>query len=64
MSMPWVDKVGGLVQAWYLGNETGNAIADIIFGKVNPSGRLPLTFPVREQDIPAYLNDKCENGKI
>ncbi|KAF9036785.1 glycoside hydrolase family 3 protein [Panaeolus papilionaceus] len=64
VSMPWVDKVGGLVQAWYLGNETGNAIADIIFGKVNPSGRLPLTFPVREQDIPAYLSDKCENGKI
>ncbi|PPQ65097.1 hypothetical protein CVT24_003058 [Panaeolus cyanescens] len=64
VSMPWANQVGAIVQAWYLGNETGSAIADVIFGKVNPSGRLPLTFPVREQDIPAYLNDKCENGKI
>jgi len=62
--MPWVDKVAGLLQTWYSGNEVGNALADVLFGKVNPAGRLPLSFPVREEDIAAYLNDKCLNGKI
>jgi beta-glucosidase len=46
VSMPWVDDVAGIVQAWYSGNEVGNAIADILYGTVNPSGRLPLTLPV------------------
>ncbi|KAF9459562.1 glycoside hydrolase family 3 protein [Collybia nuda] len=64
VSMPWLDDIKGLVQAWYLGNEAGNAIADVLYGQVNPSGRLPLTFPVREEDIPAHLNDKSEHGKI
>ncbi|OBZ75489.1 putative beta-glucosidase K [Grifola frondosa] len=64
VSMPWVNDVNGLIQAWYSGNEGGNALADVIYGRVNPSGRLPLTLPVREQDIPAYLNTRSENGKI
>ncbi|KAL9714898.1 hypothetical protein Ac2012v2_001558 [Leucoagaricus gongylophorus] len=64
VSMPWVNAVAGIIQAWYSGNEVGNALADILFGRVNPSGRLPLTLPVRIQDVPSYLNDKCENGKI
>ncbi|KAF7309925.1 Beta-glucosidase [Mycena indigotica] len=63
-SMPWVDSVAAILQTWYLGNEVGNAIADIVWGNVNPSGRLPLSFPVKIEDTPAYLNDKCENGKI
>jgi len=62
--MPWVNAVAGIIQAWYSGNEVGNALADLLFGRVNPSGRLPLTLPVRIQDVPSYLNDKCENGKI
>ncbi|PSR75115.1 hypothetical protein PHLCEN_2v9300 [Hermanssonia centrifuga] len=62
--MPWVDDVDAIMQAWYSGNEAGNALSDVIFGTVNPSGRLPLTLPVREQDIPAYLNTHSENGKI
>jgi beta-glucosidase len=62
--MPWIKEVGGLLQAWYSGNEAGNAIADVLFGAVNPSGRLPLTLPVRKEDIPAYLNDRSEQGKI
>jgi len=62
--MPWINEIGSLLQTWYLGNETGNAIADIIFGKVNPCGRLPITLPVRAEDVPAYLNDRSENGKI
>ncbi|EKM82934.1 hypothetical protein AGABI1DRAFT_118340 [Agaricus bisporus var. burnettii JB137-S8] len=64
VSMPWIDSVSGILQAWYSGNELGNALSDVLFGKVNPSGRLPLTLPACIQDSPAYLNDKCENGKI
>ncbi|KAF9451230.1 glycoside hydrolase family 3 protein [Macrolepiota fuliginosa MF-IS2] len=64
VSMPWVDSVSGILQAWYSGNEVGNALSDVLFGTVNPNGRLPLTLPVRVQDVPAYLNDRCENGKI
>ncbi|KAJ7135038.1 glycoside hydrolase family 3 protein [Mycena crocata] len=63
-SMPWVTDVAGVIQAWYLGNEVGNAIGDIVWGKVNPGGRLPLSFPVRIEDTPAYLNQHSENGKI
>ncbi|KIY64591.1 glycoside hydrolase family 3 protein [Cylindrobasidium torrendii FP15055 ss-10] len=64
VAMPWEDKVAGLLQCWYSGNEAGNAIADIIYGKVNPSGRLPLTLPKRIEDCPAYLNSKSVQGKI
>ncbi|KAI4147944.1 MAG: hypothetical protein LQ340_005308 [Diploschistes diacapsis] len=61
--MPWLEEVDTLVQAWYGGNETGNAIADVLFGDVNPSGKLPLTFPKRVQDNPAFLNYRCEGGR-
>ncbi|KAI0693903.1 putative beta-glucosidase from glycoside hydrolase family GH3 [Cytidiella melzeri] len=64
VAMPWVHDVNGIIQAWYSGNEVGNALADIIYGKVNPSGRLVLTFPKREQDIPAYMSTRSEDGKI
>jgi beta-glucosidase len=64
LHMDWLDKVGTVVQAWYLGQETGNAIADVLFGDVNPSGRLPTTFPKRLQDNPAYLNYPGENGQV
>ena len=62
--MPWVNDVNGIIQAWYSGNEVGNALADVIYGTINPSGRLPITLPVRVQDIPAYPNFKSENGQI
>lgn len=64
VSMPWIDDVNGLLQVWYQGNEVGNAIADVLFGKVNPCGRLPLTLPVRMEDVPSYLNLRSEKGKI
>lgn len=43
VAMPWVSNVPGIVQEWYLGNETGNAIASVLFGDVNPSGKMPYT---------------------
>lgn len=54
IAMPWLAKVPSVVQAWFLGSEAGNAIADVIFGKVNPSGKLPFTFPARLEDSPAH----------
>lgn len=44
VAMPWTDKVRSIMQAWYLGNETGNTLASLIFGDVNPSGKLPYTY--------------------
>ncbi len=52
VAMPWLDKVPAAVQAWYLGSETGNALADVLSGKVNPSGKLPFTFPRKLEDCP------------
>lgn len=64
VAMPWVDSVAGILQTWYLGNEVGNAIGDVIAGKVNPAGKLPITLPVKKQDIPAYPHLGSERGKI
>jgi beta-glucosidase len=64
ISMPWLDKVAAVVQAWYPGQECGNAIADVLFGDTNPAGKLPQTFPVRLEDTPTYLDFPGENGKI
>ena len=54
VAMPWVEKVPAIVQAWFLGSEAGNSIADVLFGKVNPSGKLPFTFPVALSDNGAH----------
>ncbi len=54
VAMPWVDKVPSILQAWYLGSEAGNALADVVFGDVNPSGKLPFTFPKQLTDSPAH----------
>jgi beta-glucosidase len=64
LNLSWLDQVAVVVQAWYLGQETGNAIADVLFGDVNPCGKLPTTFPKRLQDNPAYLNYPGENGQV
>lgn len=51
--MPWVDKVQAILEAWYPGEEDGNAVAAVLFGDVNPSGKLPMTFPKQLADLPA-----------
>ncbi|WP_396593511.1 glycoside hydrolase family 3 C-terminal domain-containing protein [Brevundimonas sp. R86498] len=50
--MPWLDRVPAVLEAWYAGAKGGEAIADILFGDVNPSGRLPVTFPASVQQLP------------
>jgi beta-glucosidase len=62
--MEWVDKIPAVLQSWFGGQELGNAIAAILFGKTNPSGKLPTTFPQRLRDNPAYINYPGENGKV
>lgn len=62
--MPWVDTVPAIVHAWYLGNATGDAIADVLFGNVNPSGKLPITFPRRLEDVPSFEHFNVDNGKV
>ena len=62
--MPWAHKAKALVQAWYGGNETGNGIADVLFGDVNPSGKLPLSWPAQIQDCPSYLNFGSSQGRV
>ncbi len=54
VAMPWVDSASTVVQAFFGGNELGNGLADVLFGKTNPSGKLPLTFPKRLEDNPSF----------
>jgi beta-glucosidase len=54
VEMPWIEQIPGIMQAWYGGMEAGNAIAGVLFGDVNPSGKLPCTFPKKLDDSPAH----------
>lgn len=62
VAMPWVDSVPAVVFAWYAGGEGGHALADVLTGRVNPSGRLPFTFPQRLADSPAHALDDYRAG--
>lgn len=52
VTMPWLDKVGAVLEAWYAGSKGAEAVANILAGDVNPSGKLPMTFPKSEADLP------------
>ncbi|WP_167618653.1 glycoside hydrolase family 3 C-terminal domain-containing protein [Maribellus sediminis] len=54
----WIDKVPAILDVWYPGDDGGNAVADVLFGNYNPAGRLPITFPVHESQLPLYYNHK------
>jgi beta-glucosidase len=64
VTMPWANQARALVQAWFGGNECGNGIADVLYGDVNPSAKLPITFPRRLQDNPSYVNFRSERGRV
>ena len=60
----WIDGTAAVLEAWMMGQAGGGAIADILFGKVNPSGKLAETFPNNLSDTPAFLNYPGDNGKV
>ncbi len=74
VTMPWIDKVAGIVEVWYAGSSGHKALANILVGEVNPAGKLPLTFPRSEADLPhpdrpmipaesqAHAADVADNG--
>ena len=64
VAMPWVDEVPTIVEAWLGGQAGAGAVADVVFGKVNPSGKLAETFPARLEDTPAFLNFPAEDGEV
>ncbi|MFS8500416.1 MAG: glycoside hydrolase family 3 C-terminal domain-containing protein [Caldicoprobacter sp.] len=64
VEMPWIDKVKGLLEAYLGGQALGGAIADLLFGDANPSGRLAETFPKKLSDNPSYLNFPGEGDRV
>ncbi|HEX8059322.1 MAG TPA: glycoside hydrolase family 3 C-terminal domain-containing protein [Cyclobacteriaceae bacterium] len=59
LTIPWIDKnIPAVVETWFLGTEAGNAIADVLFGDYNPSGKLPVTFPYSVGQVPVFYNMK------
>lgn len=64
VELPWEKYVSALVWSSYGGNETGNGVADVLFGDVNPGGKLPLSFPVRFEDTPSFVNNTTDNGRV
>ncbi len=62
VEMPWVKEVPAIVQGWFLGTEAGNALASVLVGDVNPSGKLPFTFPVKLTDVGAHSVGEYPGG--
>lgn len=58
VTMPWLDRVAGVVDAWYPGEAGGQAVADVLFGDADPGGRLPITFPIAEGQLPLVYDHK------
>lgn len=64
VDMPWLEDAAAVLYSWFGGQEYGNAIADLIFGDANPSGKLTVTFPNRLEDTPAFTSYPGENDKV
>lgn len=64
VSMPWLNQVAGVIETWFPGQEGGNALAAILFGDRNPSGKLPTTFGVRREDYPDFGHFSGVNGHV
>jgi beta-glucosidase len=64
VAMPWINEVDAVVESWLGGQAGAGGTTDVLFGKVNPSGKLAETFPVKLEDTPAYLNFPDENGEV
>lgn len=64
VEMPWVDHAPAVIQAWYAGMESGTVLADILFGVVNPSGKLPCTFPKCLADTPVAQKGEYQTGSV
>ncbi|WP_258585316.1 beta-glucosidase family protein [Mesorhizobium sp. AR02] len=63
VAMPWIGEVPAVIEMFFSGQATGGAVADILFGRVNPSGKLTTSFPKRMEDMPTYLTYPGENGR-
>jgi beta-glucosidase len=64
VEMPWLDRTDAVLQAWYGGQEVGSAVADVVFGRADPGGRLPVTFPQHSRQHPGLLNYPGEAGTV
>mgnify|MGYP000968215988 CR=1 FL=1 len=62
--MPWIDDVKAVLDMWYCGEGSGSAVANLLFGKVSPSGKLPVTMPVKQSDFPGYMHFPGENHQL
>jgi beta-glucosidase len=62
--MPWIDAVPAVLEAWFPGQEDGNIVADLLFGLANPSGKLPVTYPRAEADVPAHTQERWPGVKV
>jgi beta-glucosidase len=64
VAMPWLDDVPAAIQSWFPGQEFGHALVDLLLGSVNPSGKLPITFPKQLEDTPAFTSYPGEFGQV
>ena len=62
--MPWLEQVPAVLECWYGGQELGNALADVLFGDVNPAGKLPVTFPRNESDTPVSSSEQYSRDAL